>query len=238
MKQVRPFWWKRSAARCSFVCFQTDGDLSLLRFCSNRQTGAIVILCRPSNIVSAVWEWAITNCPSCPRSLFDVFLWPHPRCLKQAEDKCLASGPDVKQSGLRPNWILNSLCPFPFVEFQIYSEYSDQITVLGRAPSLSKSERSLLQDSEWARKCFSQINITSLLACRRLLLIFTCSLAKVFGNFRSFRFPCHTSGVQALDDQTLLFLKTSLMLLFGCLALESPNSDEGALVKTKTSIWI
>ena len=58
---------------------------------------------------------------------------------------------------------------------------------------------------------------------------------KFFGNFR---FPFHTSGVQALDDQTLLFLKTSLMLLFGCLALESPNSEERALLKTKTIIWI
>ena len=88
-------------------------------------------------------------------TLFNVFFRPHPLCLKQAEAKCLPrSGSDVKQSGAKPNWILNSLCPRvnPFVQFQIYSKHLDQITVLGRASSLSKSERSLLHQS----KCFSQ----------------------------------------------------------------------------------
>ena len=57
-----------------------------------------------------------------------------PLCLKQGgEGMCLPrSGTDVKQSGLRPNWILNSLCPWPAPLFNsrfIHSEYLDRITV-------------------------------------------------------------------------------------------------------------
>ena len=81
-------------------------------------------------------------------------------CLKQAEDSCLASGAHVKQSGLKPNWILNPLCP-SFVGSSIYSEYLDQIRVWIETSSLSTPKGQFFSGRRRQESAFHKSSVSS-----------------------------------------------------------------------------